>query len=111
MSRIDAVEPAEAPEKSRPFLDAVSKSLGMTPNLFRVAAQAPAALEGMVSLTAALSRGRISDAELAAARTAGLTDGEIVEVVGHVVANIFTNYPNNLAVTDIDFPVVHAAAA
>ncbi len=180
MSRINAVDPAEAPEKSRPFLDAVNKSLGMTPNLFRVAAQAPAALEGMVSLTGALSRGRInartreaialavaqtngcdyclsahsllgkgagltedaiaaarhagsadpriaailtlaraiveqrgriSDAELAAARTAGLTDGEIVEVVGHVVANIFTNYLNNLADTDIDFPAVHAAAA
>jgi AhpD family alkylhydroperoxidase len=52
------------------------------------------------------TKGRVSDATLANARTAGLTDGEIVEVVGHVALNIFTNYLNNLADTDVDFPVV-----
>ena len=52
------------------------------------------------------TKGRVSDATLATARAAGLTDGEIVEVVGHVALNIFTNYLNNLADTDVDFPVV-----
>ena len=52
------------------------------------------------------TKGRVSDATLAAARTAGLGDGEIVEVVGHVALNIFTNYLNNLAETVVDFPVV-----
>ncbi len=52
------------------------------------------------------TKGRVSDATLAAARVSGLGDGEIVEVVGHVALNIFTNYLNNLAGTDVDFPVV-----
>lgn len=52
------------------------------------------------------TKGRVSDATLAAARAAGLTDGDIVEVVGHVALNIFTNYLNNLADTDVDFPLV-----
>lgn len=52
------------------------------------------------------ARGRVSDAVLAAARSAGLTDGEIVEIVAHVAVNIFTNYLNNLAGTEVDFPLV-----
>jgi uncharacterized peroxidase-related enzyme len=52
------------------------------------------------------TKGRVSDATLAAAHASGLNDGEIVEVVGHVALNIFTNYLNNLAGTDVDFPVV-----
>lgn len=52
------------------------------------------------------SRGQIGDAVLAEARSAGITDGEIVEVVGHVALNVFTNYLNNVARTEIDFPVV-----
>ena len=52
-------------------------------------------------------RGLVSDADLAAAREAGLTQGEIVETVAVTVANILTNYINHVAQTDIDFPVVH----
>jgi hypothetical protein len=47
----------------------------------------------------------------APARDAGLSEADIVETVGNVVANIFTNYLNNLANTDIDFPVRRARAA
>jgi len=53
-------------------------------------------------------KGRVSDADVDAIKAAGLTDGEIGEVVGHVGLNILTNYFNNTAVTDIDFPVVRA---
>ncbi len=52
------------------------------------------------------TKGRVADAALDAARIAGLADSEIVEVVGHVALNIFTNYLNNLAGTDVDFPLV-----
>ena len=52
------------------------------------------------------SRGHISDATLADTRRAGVTDAEIVEVVGHVALNVFTNYLNNVSETEIDFPVV-----
>lgn len=50
--------------------------------------------------------GNPSDAELSAARTAGLTDSDIVEVIANVSLNIFTNYFNHIAQTEIDFPVV-----
>lgn len=52
------------------------------------------------------SRGQVADAVLAEARTAGITDAEIVEVVGHVALNVFTNYLNNVSETAIDFPEV-----
>jgi uncharacterized peroxidase-related enzyme len=57
------------------------------------------------------TRGRVTQPDLAAARAAGLGDAEIVETVGNVVVNVFTNYLNNVAETDIDFPVGRARAA
>jgi uncharacterized peroxidase-related enzyme len=57
------------------------------------------------------SRGGVSDADLAAVRAAGFSDAQIVEIVGIVVENVFTNFVNKVADTDIDFPVVRAADA
>lgn len=53
-----------------------------------------------------LQRGQIADCELSAARTSGLNDAEITEVVLHVALNVLTNYTNNVARTVIDFPEV-----
>jgi len=53
-----------------------------------------------------VQRGEISDADLINARGAGLSDGEIVETVANVAANIFTNYVNHVARTVVDFPLV-----
>ena len=53
--------------------------------------------------------GRVSTEDVAAVKDAGYTDGAIGEIVAHVALNIFTNYFNNTANTDIDFPVVEAA--
>lgn len=50
------------------------------------------------------SRGRVSDEALEAFRAAGFGDGAVAEVVAHVALNVFTNYFNNLAETDVDFP-------
>lgn len=55
------------------------------------------------------TRGNISDQDLAAARSAGFSDEQIVEVLAVTVLNIFTNYFNHLAGTEIDFPVVRTA--
>ncbi len=55
------------------------------------------------------SKGHVPDAALAAARVAGLSESELVEVVGHVALNIFTNYLNSVAGTEVDFPVVSVA--
>lgn len=177
MSRIPALDPASAQGKAKELLDAVQKSFGTVPNVFRLAAQSPAALEGLLSLNGAVahgslgpkvreqialavaetnrcdyclsahtflgkraglsdadiararqgraadlkadaavrlsqrlleSRGHPSDAELAAARRAGLEDGEIVEVVAITALNVLTNTLNRVAETDIDFPVVRS---
>ena len=53
----------------------------------------------------------VEDADLASAHDAGLTEADIVETVANVVANIFTNYLNHVAGTDIDFPARKARAA
>jgi uncharacterized peroxidase-related enzyme len=53
-------------------------------------------------------RGWVSDADLAAARAAALDDGQITEVIAAVAANIFSNYVNHVAGTEIDFPLVRS---
>jgi uncharacterized peroxidase-related enzyme len=50
------------------------------------------------------TRGRVSDADLADVREAGFGDGALAEVVANVALNVFTNYFNNVAQTDVDFP-------
>ena len=40
------------------------------------------------------------------ARKAGIDDGLMMEIVAHVAANTLTNYANELAGSEIDFPVV-----
>ncbi|MEV6430264.1 carboxymuconolactone decarboxylase family protein [Nocardia sp. NPDC051463] len=52
------------------------------------------------------TRGGVAEADLEAARAAGLTDGEIAEVIAGVALNVFTNYLNKAVDTDIDWPVV-----
>lgn len=56
------------------------------------------------------TRGRVSDADLAAVRLAGFSDAHVIEIVTNVALNVLTNFVNNVADTDIDFPVVRAAA-
>lgn len=53
-----------------------------------------------------LERGQVKDADLRAAREAGVTDGELAETVAVVALNLFTNYFNHVAATPIDFPEV-----
>nr|DAF70604.1 MAG TPA: putative peroxidase-related enzyme [Caudoviricetes sp.] len=49
--------------------------------------------------------GLVNDSDVEVVKAAGLSEGEIGEVVGHVALNILTNYFNNTADTEIDFPV------
>lgn len=51
-------------------------------------------------------RGQVSAAEVDTARSAGLTDEEIVEVVAHVALNVFTNYINVALAVPVDFAPV-----
>ena len=182
MSRIPIPATIEsAPAASQPILEAVKKQLGVTPNLFRLVANSPAALEGYVGLYGALNngalpaptrerialavaeingcsyclsahtylgknlaqlddaeisanrngastdpnadaavrfavkvvraRGHVSDDDVRAVRSAGYDDAQVIEIVLHVALNIWTNYINVVAETDIDFPIVTARKA
>ncbi len=179
MSRIPTPATIDAaPAASRSLLEAVRKQLGLVPNLFRMVANSPAALEGYVGLLGALGkgalpaatherialavaelngcdyclsahaylgknvaklddgemtanrsgssndieadaavrfatrvlrqRGHVSDDDVRAVRAAGYTDAQIIEIVQHVALNTWTNYVNNVARTEIDFPLVTA---
>jgi uncharacterized peroxidase-related enzyme len=57
------------------------------------------------------TRGRVGDADLDEVRGAGFDDGVIAEVVAHVALNVFTNYFNEVAETDIDFPKAEVLTA
>lgn len=172
-NRIQPVDPARATGSLGRFFAEIRAKFALVPNLFRVLANAPAALEGLMGLSAALARGALSektreqlalaiaesnlcayclsahmavaakigmnraeidrairasaadvrtdailklarsivvqrgeltDADLARVRSAGLSDGEIVETVANVALNIFENYISHVALVPIDFP-------
>jgi uncharacterized peroxidase-related enzyme len=72
-------------------------------------ARANAALQ--FALQVLRSRGRVSDAELATLRLAGFDEASVLEIVVTVALNVLTNYINNVAQTEIDFPKVSAKLA
>lgn len=175
MTRITAINPAEATGKAKDLLTAVQAKMGMTPNLMKTLAHAPAALEAYLGFNSSLSagvldtkfreqialavaqansceyclsahstigkmvglkpqeieasrashsadakkdaglqfvqtivvhRGDVSNGALDDVRAAGYSDAEITEMVAHVALNVFTNYFNLVAQTDVDFPRV-----
>jgi uncharacterized peroxidase-related enzyme len=55
--------------------------------------------------------GEVTTAEFDAARAAGLSDGEIVEVIAVVALTVFTNILGKATRVDIDFPTVGLLAA
>ncbi|AUG78423.1 peroxidase [Kitasatospora sp. MMS16-BH015] len=176
MSRLSTVHPDTATPAAKDLLDKVDRALGGTPNMMRAMAVSPAVLDGYLSFSGALAKGRlsaalreqiallaaaenaceycyaahhvlgaragvgavdlaggahaeatdprdaaalrfaravirtkgsVSDEELAAVRAAGYGDGEIGEIIGAVALNVFTNYFNSVARTEVDFPAVH----
>lgn len=182
MSRLSIPATIEsAPTASQPLLHAVHKQIGSVPNLFRLAAVSPAALEGYLGMSGALGKGalpaptrerialavaqingcgyclsahsylgknlaKLDDAEIAANRAgrsndpkadaavrfaakvtelrgkvsaadvdaviaAGYTQAQVIEIVQHVALNTWTNYLNEVAKTEIDFPVVELREA
>jgi uncharacterized peroxidase-related enzyme len=94
----------------------MGKGAGLSETGIRKARQgrAEAALDDAVAVLAravADTRGQVNDAAVAAAKTAGLSDAHIVEVIAQVALNVLTNYTNNVCLTDIDFPKVDVAVA
>lgn len=50
------------------------------------------------------SRGKVSNQQLDAVRSAGFDDADIVEMVASVVLGCLTNFLNNVAETELDIP-------
>ena len=57
------------------------------------------------------ARGHVTDSDIKAVKDAGYNDAQLIEIVLHVALNTLTNYVNEVAKTEIDFPVVTANAA
>ena len=56
-------------------------------------------------------RGHVSEEDVRAVKLAGYDDAQVIEIVLHVALNTWTNYINEVAKTDIDFPVVSTRKA
>lgn len=174
MTRIGLLTQETAPEGSKAILDGFQQKMGKVINIFKVMANAPAALKTYLGISGALegktledataeriglslasvngceyctaahsylakgllseeeianarngkssdakaqaaldfavavmkTAGKVSDDELAKVKSAGFTDGEILEIVAVVTLNFFTNTINNVAQTTVDFPKV-----
>jgi alkylhydroperoxidase family enzyme len=55
------------------------------------------------------ARGKVSDADFAAVRAAGYSDAQIVDIIALSAQFLLTNFMNNAAETDLDFPAVAPA--
>jgi len=70
-------------------------------------ASEPQAAAALAFAAALLRRqGRVTNAELAAARAAGLTDRHLAELVAHVALGLFSSYFAKAARVQIDWPLV-----
>jgi len=56
-------------------------------------------------------KGFVDDEELAAVREAGLSDGELIELVAIGIVNAFTNFVVHVADVELDFPEIEIAEA
>ncbi len=95
---------------------AISSSMNVTPDQISAHLRGRSTTPRLAALlalarTVTEKRGKLGDGDLAVARHADLTDADIIEVIGVVVANIFTNYLNHAFETEIDFPVINSAVA
>jgi uncharacterized peroxidase-related enzyme len=59
----------------------------------------------------ARERGHVGEDDVRAVKLAGYDDAQVIEIVQHVALNTWTNYINEVAKTEIDFPVVTARKA
>ena len=91
------------------------KSLGLTHQEMQLARNATAAepkAETMLRFTRSvvLQRGEISDEDFQAMRKSGFSNSQIVEIVANIALNIFSNYFNSVAKTEVDFPLLQPGA-
>lgn len=67
--------------------------------------KADAALKFATTIVA--RRGQVDSGDVEVIKAAGFSNAEIIEIIVHVGLNTLTNYVNEVAKTNIDFPIVH----
>jgi alkylhydroperoxidase family enzyme len=53
-------------------------------------------------------RGKVDESDIRTLKEAGYDDAQLIEIVQHVALNTWTNYMNEVAKTEIDFPLIEA---
>jgi hypothetical protein len=56
-------------------------------------------------------RGHVSDDDIGAVKAAGYSEAQVIEIISLVAENVLTNFVNNVAQTEIDFPALRASQA
>ncbi|MBC7846918.1 MAG: carboxymuconolactone decarboxylase family protein [Flavobacterium sp.] len=79
-----------------------SNAIDMARDGFSTDLKTKAALEFAKEVLA--TKGRVSDISIESIKNAGYNDGAIAEIIASVALSVFTNYFNNVADTEIDFP-------
>src|SRR5262245_21381907 len=95
---------------------AIGKRLGLADaelTASRVGASSDPKVEAALAFARALVErgGDVTDVDLTRVREAGWSNAEVAEIVAHVALNVFTNYFNLTAGTEIDFPKISLGAA
>ncbi len=95
---------------------AIGSSVGLTQDQLRDARSATSPnrkTEAVLQFTRRIidKQGAVSDDDIDEIFNAGYGEAEIAEVVGHVALNVFANYFNLVAKTEIDFPPVEDLAS
>ncbi len=70
MSRLNIVKPDQAAGQTKALYEAITKAVGMVPNIYQGVGNSPAALEGLLQIGAALDKGQLSKAEIEAVKLA-----------------------------------------
>ena len=78
----------------------------LTENLRGISAEEKTGAALRFVTTVVEARGQVDDEDLHRVRGAGFSEAEIVEMIAHIGLNLFTNYFNNVAHTEVDFPRV-----
>ena len=94
---------------------ALARKLGLSHEEIRAARRAASSdphTHAMLRFAQAvtLQRGELSDVDFQSLRDAGFTDSLIAEIVSNIALNIFTNYFNSVARTEVDFPLLKPGA-
>jgi len=89
----------------------IGKALGLTEAEVRASREAEAFDEKDTAALAfareiVVKRGIVPQESVARVQAIGFSDGEIAEIIAHVALNVFTNYFNNVAAVEVDFPRV-----